>query len=119
MDNRSLRDILEELEKPIPRRFLKTNEHEGTQYFSVNTFKRFLKQRAPFYSCTSSTSISGNLVVVDVTITIRASDGVVTRSANGFSEHKQKMYGDCASNAFAQGFKTCCKMLGLGRVENE
>ena len=119
METRALKEILGELSRPIPRQYLKTNQHENTQYFSINTYKRFLRTRAPFYSCQSTTAISGSLVVVDVSITITGSDGAVTRSANGFEQLKEKMYGDPATNAYAQAFKLACKAFGLGRPEQE
>ena len=118
MDTRALNEILEQLGRPISRRLLKKNTHENTEYFSINTFKRELVKRAPFYECRCNTRIDGSFVVCDISITIHGADGSITRSANGFEQIKDKMYGDGATNAYAQAFKLACKAFGLGRPES-
>ena len=114
---RSIRDIITDLSKPLPKRHLKTRRQGVTEltYIEWHVAVKYLDHFAPGWSyAVKSVSLVGNLVTVISSNSIPAIEGVITREATGCEEADSKGYGDAVSNAEAMALKRAASKFGLG-----
>ena len=79
---RSIRDIITDLSKPLPKRHLKTRRQGGAEltYIEWHVAVKYLDHFAPGWSyAVKSVSLVGNLVTVISSNSIPAIEGVITR----------------------------------------
>jgi hypothetical protein len=115
---RSIKDIVSDLSKPIADRHIKQRKQGGQSisYIEWHVAAQYLDHYAPGWSWRIlSIQQVGNLVVVHGELAIPSADGVVVRHATGIEESDAKSYGDAVSNASAMCFKRACAMFGLAR----
>ena len=113
---RSIREIIEDLSKPLDPRHLKTRKQGSTNltYIEWHTAVRYLDHHAPGWSyAVKSVSLVGSLVTVIASISIPCLEGVVTREATGCEETETTSYGDAVSNAEAMALKRAAAKFGL------
>jgi hypothetical protein len=114
---RSIRAIIADLSKPLPKRHLKTRRQGGADltYIEWHTAVRYLDHYAPGWSyAVKSVGLVGNLVTVIASISIPCAEAVITREATGCEESDAKGYGDAISNAEAMALKRAAAKFGLG-----
>ena len=114
---RSIRDIITDLSKPLPKRHLKTRRQGGAEltYIEWHVAVRYLDHFAPGWSyAVKRVSLVGNLVVVIASISVPCLEGTITREATGCEEADTKGYGDAVSNAEAMALKRAASKFGLG-----
>ena len=114
---RSIKQIIEDLSKPLAQRHLKTRRQGGTEltYIEWHTAVKYLDLFCPGWSYSvKSVSLVGNLVVVIASISIPSLEGVITREATGCEPIDTKGYGDAVSNAEAMACKRAASKFGLG-----
>jgi len=114
---RSIREIIEDLSKPLDPRHLKTRKQGGTNltYIEWHAAVKYLDLFAPGWAYhVPSVQLVGNLVTVVASISIPCAEGVVTREATGCEESDAKGYGDALSNSEAMALKRAASKFGLG-----
>jgi hypothetical protein len=113
---RSILEILEDLQKPIPARFIKTKVLKGNkiQYVPWYTLNRLLDYYCPGWDWEVQSHSDGNRVCVEGRLTLKASEGDFTRSATGNEDSEVESFGDAYSNSEAMSFRRCCAKFGLG-----
>ena len=114
---RSIRDIITDLSKPLPKRHLKTRRQGVTEltYIEWRVGAKYLDHFAPGWSYhVKSVCLIGNLVTVIASILIPCFEGVITRETTGCEEADAKGYGDAVSNAEAMALKRAVSKFGLG-----
>lgn len=114
---RSIKDIIADLSKPLPKRHLKTRKQGGAEltYIEWHTAVKYLDHFAPGWSYhVHHLQLVGKLVTVVASISIPCAEGVVTREATGCEEAEAKGYGDAVSNAEAMALKRAASKFGLG-----
>lgn len=115
---RKFSEILSDLEKPIPSRFIKTKTLKGNR---INFSPWYQTQRLLDYYTNGFWEVDVDVHVGDSTttavvrLTVISSDmGRVTRTSTGCEDAEVSAYGDTTSNAEAQAFKRACARFGLG-----
>jgi hypothetical protein len=113
---RPILEILEDLKKPVDKRFIKTKVLKGNQihYISWYTLTRLLDYHAPGWDWKITTSFDGSRVCVMGELTVKAFEGDFTRSATGNEFSEVEHFGDTYSNAEAMAFRRACARFGLG-----
>ena len=114
---RSIREIIEDLSKPLDPRHLKTRKQGNTNltYIEWHTAVKYLDLFAPGWGYhVPSVQLVGNLVTVVASISIPCAEGVITREATGCEESDAKGYGDALSNSEAMALKRAASKFGLG-----
>ncbi len=113
---RPLLDILEDLKKPVHKRFVKYKTIKGNriEYISWYTLTRLLDYYTPGWDFIVDTTFDGKKVAVIGRLTIKAAEGDFTRCATGNENSDLESWGDPYSNSEAQAFKRCCARFGLG-----
>lgn len=116
---RPIKEIVADLSKEIPARFIKQRRQGGTtlDYIEWHTAASFLDLYAPGWSweIVHLTELGNGALVVHGRLTIPCAEGVVSRDATGIEVADEKMYGDVASNAVAMAFKRAGVLFGLGK----
>lgn len=115
---RSIREIITDLSKPLPSRWLKTKpaSKKGGEitFIEWHTAVRYLDHHAPGWSyAVKSVALVGSLVTVIASISIPCAEGVVTREATGCEDVDTDSYGDAVSNAEAMALKRAASKFGL------
>jgi len=112
---RPLAQILSDLSRPVPERFLaKRIQGKTLTYIPWYHATRLLDQYAPGWEgFVKDIRQVGNLVVVTYAITIHAAEGSFTREATG-QETLDKSFTDAVCNAEQQAFKRAAARFGLG-----
>lgn len=115
--SRTLAEIIADLSKPLPDRFLKTKTKGGTQltFITWRTAQRLLDYYAPGWSgSVTHIALSADRVAVSYAISIPTADGgIVTRSATGTEDEDDSGWGDPVTNAEQQAFKRAAARFGL------
>ena len=129
---RPITEILADLSKPIPAKYLATRKQGGTQltYLPWHTCCKLLDRCCPGwdYSITQIHTTSDRIFIT-ARLTIRAAEGDISREATGTEvlkeEHFDKVsgttkirelaYGDCSSNAESMAIRRCASKFGLAR----
>ena len=117
---RPLRDIIADLSKPIPERFLKDKTIKGNKLTYIPWYHaiKLLDWYAPgwCYEIRSVTPIGGGAagqVVLTVRLTIPAAEGDFWREATGIEEDEVAGYGDSSSNAESMALRRAASKFGL------
>lgn len=118
---RPLKEILEDLRRPIPRWFIKTKfvkDKHGKKvplkFVSWFNVIRILEARAPGFEYDCSPHFGDGKTVVKATITIHGEDGSLSRSALGIANSDIESWGDAASNASSMALRRAAAEFGLG-----
>jgi DNA repair RAD52-like protein 1, mitochondrial len=110
--------IVADLSKPVAPRHIRTRKQGGStlSYIEWHVACNYLDHYAPGWSWQIVSILEQcNMTVVHGSLTIPASDGVVSRHATGIEDTDSKGYGDPVSNASAMAFKRAAALFGLGR----
>lgn len=113
---RPLVDILTDLSRPIPERFLSQRKQGGSNitYIAWYEVTRLMDFFAPGWSGeVASVAFTDTRVTVVYRITIHAAEGDFHREAAG-TELLNKSFGDPITAAEQQAFKRACARWGLG-----
>lgn len=114
---RGIREIQEDLKKPIPASLLKTKSKGNNAITFVSWYDvvKMLDWYAPgwCYEIRDITPIGGQTTVV-ARITIPAAEGDIYREAAGIEDDEVKGYGDTTSNAESMALRRCAAKFGLG-----
>ena len=114
---RPLAEILTDLAKPVPKRFLAQRKQGGQNltYIPWHHVNRLLDYFAPGWEgevtkivCTS------DRVFVTYCLTLHAAEGVFSREATGTELLNCSSYGDPTSNAESMAFRRAAARFGLG-----
>ncbi|ABW32806.1 hypothetical protein [Acaryochloris marina] len=113
---RPLEEILEDLRRPIPGRFIKTKSKKGValRFVSWYDIVRILEARAPGFEYDCSPHFGDGKTVVKATITIHGEDGSLSRSALGIADSDIESWGDATSNASSMALRRAAAEFGLG-----
>ncbi|MBA2681589.1 MAG: DUF1071 domain-containing protein [Ktedonobacteraceae bacterium] len=128
---RPITEILTDLSKPIPAKYLATRKQGGANLIYVPWYNavKLLDRCAPGwdYSVTNVTTTSDRIFIT-VRLTIRASEGEVSREATGtellteqyFDKEtktykiRELAYGDPSSNSESMALRRAAAKFGLG-----
>lgn len=124
---RTLAEIVADLSKPIPDRFLAEKVKGGAKLtiYTWMTVQKFLDHFAPGWQNFNKPVLSNERVVVDCKLCIPTSDyGLVCRSATGDDsedddddspqEQRARQYGSPTTRAEGQAFKRAAARFGFG-----
>lgn len=113
---RPIAEILEDLQKPIPARFIKQKSIKGSKISYVPWYSliRLLEYFAPGFDWEVRVVQIGDRTIVEGRLTIKAAEGEFSRAATGQEENEVDSYGDPSSNAEAMALRRCCAKFGLG-----
>ena len=119
---RPLEEILEDLRKPIPDRFIKLKPQKNKKTGKTTNLKfaswydiiRILEARAPGFEYDCSPHFDNGKTVVKATITIHGEDGSLSRSALGIADSGIENWGDATSNASSMALRRAAAEFGLG-----
>ena len=117
MSERTIAEIINDLSKPLPARFIKTKTVGGQKirFLPWHTAVKFLDLYATgwSYEIRHLAGIGGKLVIV-ARVVIPCAEGLVYREAAGQEDEDVRGYGDSSSNAEAQALKRAAAKFGLG-----
>jgi hypothetical protein len=113
---RPILEILADLQKPIPKRFIKSKTLKGQRidFVSWYSYIRLLEFYAPGFSWEVRTHYNGDRTVIEGRLTLRAAEGNFVREATGTEDNEIDSWGDPSSNAEAMALRRCCAKFGLG-----
>lgn len=114
---RSIVDIIADLSKPLPVRFLKTKPVKNTELVFIPWYHvvRLLDHFATGWSYDISyQGHAGKIVIEKATISIPCLEGVVSRSAIGSEDDAVTGYGDPTSNSESMALRRAAAKFGLG-----
>lgn len=127
---RPIVEILADLNKQIPAKYLATRKQGGTQltYLPWHTCCKLLDRCAPGwdYSITQIHTTSDRIFII-AQLTIRAAEGDISREATGTevlkedyfdkvtntTKTRELAYGDSSSNAESMALRRCASKFGL------
>ncbi len=116
-EQRSIRDIVKDLSKPIAQKHLRKRKQGGKEiiYLAWHDAVKYLDHFAPgwCYEISSMESVAGKLIMI-VRLSIPSLEGVVYREATGFEEAELDSYGDPSSNAESMALRRAASKFGLG-----
>lgn len=114
---RSIRDIINDLSKPVAKRHLRSRKQGGKeiQYISWHDAVKYLDHYAPGwnYEIRNMQSISGKLILT-VRLSVPCAEGIVFREATGQEDEDKDNYGDSSSNAESMALRRASAKFGLG-----
>jgi hypothetical protein len=115
---RSIRDIVSDLEKPVAPRHLSTRKQGGKDltYIAWHNVERYLDLYAAGWSkeIREIHNIAGK-VAMTIRLTIPCLEGSVYREATGYEEEQTNSFGDPFSNAESMALRRAAANFGLGR----
>ena len=115
---RPITEILADLSKPIPAKYLATRKQGGTAltYLPWHTCCKLLDRCCPGwdYSVTLVHTTSDRIFVT-ARLTIRAEEGDISREGTGTELLNCGSYGDPSSNAESMALRRCAAKFGLAR----
>lgn len=129
---RPITEILADLSKPIPSKYLATRKQAGTTltYLPWHICCKLLDRCCPGwdYSITNIHTTSDRIFIT-ARLTIRAEEGDISREATGTEVLKEEYfdkvsqttkirelaYGDCSSNSESMALRRCAAKFGLAR----
>ena len=116
---RPLIDIIEDLQKPIPARLLKSKTIQGKQltycpWYRVNKILDWYTGGAWNYEVISKNPVNGHLLVT-VRITIDAAEGQYFREGTGLERLDTDSYGDASSNAESMAIRRAARRILLAK----
>ncbi len=114
---RSIREIVQDLTKPVAKRHLRTRKQGGKeiQYIAWHDAIKYLDHYASGwnYEIRSMTSVGGKLIII-VRLSIPCLEGIVFREATGQEDETHETYGDSSSNAESMALRRASAKFGLG-----
>jgi len=114
---RSIREIVQDLSKPVAKRHLRSRKQGGKeiQYIAWHDAIKYLDHYASGwnYEIRSMTSVGGKLIII-VRLSIPCLEGVVYREATGQEDETHETYGDSSSNAESMALRRASAKFGLG-----
>lgn len=114
---RSIRDIVNDLTKPVAKRHLRTRKQGGKDlnYISWHDAVKYLDHYAPGwnYEIRSIQNIAGKLIIT-VRLSVPCAEGIVYREATGQEDEDKDNYGDSSSNAESMALRRASAKFGLG-----
>lgn len=114
---RSIRDIVNDLSKPVAKRHLRSRKQGGKeiQYISWHDAVKYLDHYAPGwnYEIRSIQSIAGKLIIT-VRLSVICAEGIVFREATGQEDEDKDNYGDSSSNSESMALRRASAKFGLG-----
>jgi hypothetical protein len=114
---RSIRDIINDLTKPVAKRHLRSRKQGGKeiQYISWHDAVKYLDHYAPGwnYEIRNIQSIGGKLILT-VRLSVPCAEGIVFREATGQEDEDKDNYGDSSSNAESMALRRASAKFGLG-----
>jgi hypothetical protein len=121
---RPILEILADLQKLIPKRFIKSKTLKGQciDFVSWYSYIRLLEFYAPGFSWQVCTHYSGDSLrpafgyrtVIEGRLTLPAAEGNFIREATGTEDNEIDSWSDPSSNAEAMVLRRCCAKFGLG-----
>ena len=114
---RPLAQILSDLSRPIPEKFLAKRVQGGKTltYIPWNHVTRLLDYYAPGWTGRiKQVQQIGELVVVTYSLSIHAQEGIFTREATGQESLNNRSFADAVCTAEQQAFKRAAARFGLG-----
>jgi hypothetical protein len=113
---RPILEILADLQKPIPKRFIKSKTLKGQRidFVSWYSYIRLLEYYVPGFSWEVRTHYNGDRTVIEGRLTLHAAEGSFVREATGTEDNEIDSWGDPSSNAEAMALRRCCAKFGLG-----
>lgn len=114
---RPLTEILSDLAKPVPERFLAQRKQGGQQltYIPWHHVNKLLDYYAPGWEGEITKVIAtSERVFVVYRLTIHAAEGAFSREASGTELLNCSSYGDPTSNAESMSFRRAAARFGLG-----
>lgn len=114
---RSIREIVQDLSKPVAKRHLRVRKQGGKeiQYIAWHDAIKYLDHYASgwSYEIRSMTSVGGKLIMI-VRLSIPCLEGIVYREATGQEDETHETYGDSSSNAESMALRRASAKFGLG-----
>jgi hypothetical protein len=114
---RSIRDIVKDLSKPIAQKHLRKRRQGGKEitYLAWHDAVKYLDHFAAgwCYEVRSIDSIGGKLILT-IRLSIPCAEGVVFREATGQEDETLDAYGDSSSNAESMALRRAAAKFGLG-----
>jgi hypothetical protein len=112
-----LAEILTDLAKPVPKRFLAQRKQGGQNltYIPWHHVNRLLDYFAPGWEVELTKIVcTSDRVFVTYCLTLHAAEGVFSREATGTELLNCSSYGDPTSNAESMAFRRAAARFGLG-----
>ena len=114
---RSIRDIINDLSKPVAKRHLRSRKQGGKeiQYISWHDAVKYLDHYAPGwnYEIRSIQSIAGKLIIT-VRLSVPCAEGIVFREATGQEDEDKDKYRDSSRNSESMALRRASAKFGLG-----
>jgi len=115
---RPIGEILADLSRQLPKRFLCTKRVGGTEltfvpWYKVNKILDYYTGGAWHYEIKERTVTDEHLLIT-VRITIEAKEGAFWREGTGIEPLETNSYGDPQSNAESMAFRRAAARFGLG-----
>ena len=113
---RPITEILADLSKPIPQRYLATRKQGGTilTYLPWHTCCKLLDRCAPGWDYSvENLHTTPDRIFITAKLTIRAEEGDISRQATGTELLNCGSYGDPSSNAESMALRRCAAKFGL------
>ncbi len=110
-------EILEDLRKPVPQRFLAQRKQGGTLLTYIPWFNvvKLLDHFACGWEGTvASITTTSDRIFLTYRLTLHAAEGSFTREATGTEALNCGSYGDPSSNAESMAFRRAAVKFGLG-----
>jgi hypothetical protein len=114
---RPINEIVADLSKPIPARFLKSKK-AGTAdvtFIPWHHATKLLDFYAPGWEYSLRFEHIAEKVVAIASLSIHAKEGVITREASGFEDDDVDKFGDPFSNSSSMALRRAAAHFGLGR----
>ncbi len=115
---RPITEILADLAKPIPKRYLQERKQGGTMLTYIPWYYacQLLDRCAPGWDyAVTNITVTSERIFVTARITIRASEGEISREATGTELLNCGSYGDPSSNAESMALRRAAAKFGLAR----
>ena len=109
-------EILEDLSKPVPARFIKSKVLKGNRisYIPWYNYVKLLDFFCPGWDWEVEVKSGAGRVIIEGRLIIRAMEGDFSRSATGTESNDTDSYGDPSSNAEAMALRRAAAKFGLG-----
>lgn len=114
---RPLAEILADLAKPLPQRFLSTRKQGGKTltylaWYHANKLMDYYTGGG-WEGCVTNIHTTASEVYVVYKVTIHAAEGHVSREATGSERLDNNAFGEAIAKAESQAFKRSCARWGL------
>ncbi len=115
---RPLAEIISDLSKPLPQRFLSNRKQGGKTltYISWHDVNRLMDYftGGGWEGCVTNIHTTQSEVYVVYKVTIHAAEGHVSREATGSERLDNNAFGEAIAKGESQAFRRSCARFGLG-----